>query len=373
VSGRYRARELGIETGLLRPGPLNGITDVVGVRVGHVTLIEGETVRTGVTAVLPHDGNLFHEKVFAAVHTLNGFGKATGFEQVREVGTLEAPVLLCSTLDVGRVADGVVGWVLERDPEMGKRAGTVSPLVAECFDGYLNDARARTVGPEHVWAAIERAQTGPVAEGNVGAGTGMSGFEFKGGVGTSSRQVEEKYGSYTVGALVVLNCGRRRQLLVKGVPVGQALAPLGAGLADWPGEPAPEGGSIIMLLATDAPLSARQLARVARRAVLGLGRTGAIATHRSGDFVIAFSTAQRVSHREEQLTRTLTVLAEDGRAINWLFQAAVEATEEAIINALCMAETMQGRDDHVRHGLPLDRLVELLHTHGYASVRLPQV
>ena len=366
MSGRFRARELGIKTELLQPGPLNGITDVMGVRVGHVTLIEGKTVRTGVTAVLPHDGDLFHEKVFAAVHTLNGFGKATGFEQVREVGTLEAPVLLCSTLDVGRVADGVVGWVLEHDPEMGKRAGTVSPLVAECFDGYLNDARARTVGPEHVWAAIERAQTGPVAEGNVGAGTGMSGFEFKGGVGTSSRQIGERYGSYTVGALVVLNCGRRQQLLVKGVPVGQALA-------DWPGEPAPEGGSIIMVLATDAPLSARQLARVARRAVLGLGRTGAIATHRSGDFVIAFSTAQRVPHREEQLTRTLTVLAEDGRAINWLFQAAVEATEEAIINALCVAETMQGRDDHVRHGLPLDRLVELLHTHGYPSVRLPQV
>ncbi len=366
MSGRFRARELGIKTGLLQPGPLNGITDVMGVRVGHVTLIEGKTVRTGVTAVLPHDGDLFHEKVFAAVHTLNGFGKATGFEQVREVGTLEAPVLLCSTLDVGRVADGVVGWVLEHDPEMGKRAGTVSPLVAECFDGYLNDARARTVGPEHVWAAIERAQTGPVAEGNVGAGTGMSGFEFKGGVGTSSRQIGERYGSYTVGALVVLNCGRRQQLLVKGVPVGQALA-------DWPGEPAPEGGSIIMVLATDAPLSARQLARVARRAVLGLGRTGAIATHRSGDFVIAFSTAQRVPHREEQLTRTLTVLAEDGRAINWLFQAAVEATEEAIINALCVAETMQGRDDHVRQGLPLDRLVELLYTHGYPSVRLPQV
>ena len=366
MSGRYRARELGLETGLLPPGPLNGITDVLGVRVGQVTLIEGETVRTGVTAVLPHDGNLFHEKVFAAVHTLNGFGKATGFEQVREVGTLEAPVLLCSTLDVGRVADGVVSWMLERDPEMGKRAGTVSPLVAECFDGYLNDARARTVGPEHVWAAIERAQTGPVAEGNVGAGAGMSGFEFKGGVGTSSRQVEEKYGSYTVGALVVLNCGRRRQLLVKGVPVGQALA-------GWPGEPAPEGGSIIMVLATDAPLSARQLARVARRAVLGLGRTGAIATHRSGDFVIAFSTAQRVPHREQQLTRTLTVLAEDGRAIDSLFQATVEATEEAIINALCMAETMQGRDGHVRHGLPLDRLVELLRAHGYASVRLPQV
>jgi len=365
MSRRYRARELGIEMGLLPPGPLNAITDVAGVRVGHVTLIEGEAVRTGVTAVLPHEGNLFREKVIAAVHTLNGYGKATGFEQVREVGTVEVPLLLCSTLYVGRVADAVVGWMLEHDPEMGKRAGTVSPLVAECFDGYLNDARSRIVSPEHVWAAIEGAQPGPVAEGNVGAGTGMSGFGFKGGIGTSSRQVEEEYGSYTVGALVLLNCGRRRQLLINGVPVGQELA-------DWPGEPQPDAGSIIMVLATDAPLSARQLGRLARRAPLGLARTGAVATHRSGDFVIAFSTAQRVPHCSERLTRTLTVLAEDGPAISWLFQAAVEATEEAIVNALCMAETMKGREGHVRYALPLERLVEIMRAYGHASVRLPQ-
>lgn len=364
MSRRCRARELGMETGLLAPGSLNAITDVDGVRVGHVTLIEGDSVRTGVTAVLPHGGNLFHEKVIAAVHTLNGYGKAMGFEQVREVGTLEAPLLLCSTLDVGRVGDAVIRWMLEQNPALGRTADTVNPLVVECFDGYLNDARAGTIGAEHVWAAIEDAHTGPVAEGNVGAGTGMSGFEFKGGIGSSSRRLEEAHGGYTVGALVVLNCGRRRQLLIQGLPVGQALA-------DWPGDPTPEGGSIIMVLATDAPLDARQLGRLARRAPLGLGRTGAVATHRSGDFVVAFSTAQRLPHHSEHPTHTLTVLAEDGQTLNWLFQAAVEATEEAIINALCMAETMMGREGHVRYALPLEQLVELRQTHGHIGAGVP--
>ncbi|MDH7485761.1 MAG: P1 family peptidase [Anaerolineae bacterium] len=380
---RCRAREVGIETGLLSPGPLNAITDVAGVRVGHVTLIEGDSVRTGVTAVLPHDGNLFQEKVIAAVHTLNGYGKAMGFEQVREVGTLETPLLLCSTLDVGRVADAVVRWMLEQNPALGRQAGTVSPLVAECFDGYLNDARTPTVQWEQVWAAIENAQAGPVAEGNVGAGTGMSGFEFKGGIGTSSRRLDEEHGGFSVGALVCLNCGRRQQLLIQGVPVGRALA-------DWPGDPTPDGGSIIMVLATDAPLEARQLGRLARRAPLGLARTGAVASHRSGDFVIAFSTAQRIptipvgvqglaprvqglAPRAQGpaplLTHTLTVLAEDCEALNWLFQAAIEATEEAIINALCMAETMLGREGHVRYALPLDRVVELLQMHGRIGAR----
>ena len=384
MSRRCRARELGMETGLLAPGSLNAITDVDGVRVGHVTLIEGDSVRTGVTAVLPHGGNLFHEKVIAAVHTLNGYGKAMGFEQVREVGTLEAPLLLCSTLDVGRVADAVIRWMLEQNPDLGRGAGTINPLVVECFDGYLNDARAGTIGAEHVWAAIEDAHTGPVAEGNVGAGTGMSGFEFKGGVGSSSRRVnvgatlavaptgqgqalplpEPGREGYTVGALVVLNCGRRRQLLIQGLPVGQALA-------DWPGDPTPEGGSIIMVLATDAPLDARQLGRLARRAPLGLGRTGAVATHRSGDFVVTFSTAQRLPHHSEHPTHTLTVLAEDGQTLNWLFQAAVEATEEAILNALCMAETMMGREGHVRYALPLEQLVELRQTHGHIGAGVP--
>ena len=350
---RYRARELGLEPGLLSTGRLNCITDVSGVRVGHITLIEGQSVRTGVTAILAHGGNPFYEKVMGAVHTLNGFGKAMGFEQVRELGTIETPLLLCSTLDVGRVADGVVTWMLARNPEIGRSDGSVSPLVAECFDGYLNDSRLLRIRTEHVWSAIDDAQEGAVVEGNVGAGTGMSGFGFKGGIGSSSRRVEENSVGYTLGVLVVLNCGRPEQLLMGGVRVGQLLLSSQV-------EQASEGGSIIMVLATDAPLSARQLARVARRAPLGLARVGATATHRSGDFAVAFSTAQRVPHHEDAITRQITVLVESSRIMDLLFQAAVEATEEAILNALCMAETMHGRNGHLRHALPLDRVAHLL-------------
>jgi D-aminopeptidase len=215
-----------------------------------------------------------------------------------------------------------------------------------------------------VWDAIEDARQGPVMEGNAGAGTGMSGFGFKGGVGTSSRRLAQEAGGYTVGALVVLNCGRRTELLVGGVPVGRELA-------EWPAEPANEGGSIIMVLATDAPLCARQLARLARRAPLGLARVGAVAAHRSGDFVIAFSTAQRLPHRSDgALTRTLTIVADEGVVTSRLFYAAAEATEEAVVNALCMAETLQGREGHVRHALPLNHLVELLRAAGHPA-RMP--
>jgi len=353
VSRRCRARELGLPLGLLPTGHLNSITDVSGLRVGHTTLIEGQSIRTGVTAILAHGGNPYHEKVIGAVHTLNGYGKAMGFEQVRELGTLETPLLLCSTLNVGRVADGVVTWMLARNPEIGRSDGSLNPLVAECFDGYLNDSRLLSVRDEHVWAAIDKGREGPVAEGNVGAGTGMSGFGYKGGIGTSSRRVEESSGGYTVGAMVVLNCGCREQLLFGGVRVGQLLS---RDQADRDSE----GGSIIMVLATDAPLSARQLARLARRAPLGLARVGATATHRSGDFVIAFSTSQRVPHHEEGITRQLTVLVESNPTMSRLFQAAVEATEEAILNALCMAETMHGRDGHLRDALPLDQVARLL-------------
>jgi D-aminopeptidase len=350
---------------MLTPGPLNAITDVNGVLVGHATLIEGDSVRTGVTAILPHGDDLFQQKVLAAVHTLNGYGKACGFEQVRELGTLETPLMLCSTLEVGRVASAVVDWLLTLDHELGRSRGSVNPVVAECFDGLLNDTRRRYVQREHVWAALEAARAGPVPEGNVGAGTGMSGFELKGGIGTSSRVLPHEEGGYTIGGLVVLNCGRRLQLQIAGVPVGRALA-------DWPYQPAPETGSIIMVLATDAPLSARQLGRLARRAPLGLARTGAFASHSSGDFVIAFSTAQRVPHSGTgEITRQLTILAEEAPTVPRLFQAAVEATEEAIINALCMADTLTGRDGNVRHALPLDRLVALLNAHGYVATAKP--
>jgi len=354
---RCRAREMGFVSGLLEPGSLNAITDVGGVHVGHVTLHEGSAIRTGVTAVLPHSGNLFQEKVLAAVHTLNGYGKATGLEQVREVGTIETPILVCSTLEVGAVSDAVVRLTMALNSGIGRDQGSVSPLVAECYDGFLNDTRQRSLTREHVWTSIDSAQSGDVPEGAVGAGCGMSGYRFKAGVGTSSRRVADQFGSYTVGALVVLNCGRRRQLLVSGVPVGQALAgwPTGAGVP-----PRISGGSVIMVLATDAPMSSRQLSRLARRAPLGLARTGAVATHRSGDFVIAFSTAHRIAHEETRLTRSMEMFAENGEPINELFQAAVEATEEAVLNSLCMAETMEGRCGHMRHALPLELVAAMI-------------
>ncbi|MBC7250435.1 MAG: P1 family peptidase [Anaerolineae bacterium] len=357
---RPRAREFGLPFWGLTPGPLNAITDVSGVRVGHTTLIAGEgsqAVRTGVTAILPHGDNIFREKVVGAVHTINGFGKPMGFEQVRELGVIESPICLTNTLNVGLVADALVAWSLQRNLDIGVRTGTMNPLVGECNDGYLNDIRGRHVRAEHVWAALEGAQSGPVAEGNVGAGTGMSAFGFKGGVGTASRVVSDRYGGFTVGVLVVANFGYREQLLIAGVPVGQVLA-------DWSGEEPGDEGSIMIVLATDAPLSARQLLRVARRTAHGLARTGSTATNGSGDFTIAFSTAQRVPHYPRALVRQMHCLAEDGPAINALFQATVEATEEAVLNALFRAETMTGRDGHVRYALPLERVADILREHG---------
>lgn len=368
ASSRPRAREFGIVFRGLPTGPLNAITDVSGVRVGHTTLIAGpalsevegdgpRTVRTGVTAVLPHGDDIFREKVIGAVHTINGFGKPFGFEQVREFGVIESPICLTNTLNVGLVADALVTWSLRYNPDIGVRTSTMNPLVGECSDGYLNDMQDRHVHAEHVWAAIDGAQDGPVAEGNVGAGTGMSAFGFKGGVGTASRVVPEKHGDFIVGVLVVANFGYREQLLIAGVAVGWELA-------DWPGEKPQDEGSIMMVLATDAPLTSRQLLRVARRTAHGLARTGSTATNGSGDFTIAFSTAQRVSHYPRTLIRRMDCLAEDGPAINALFQATVEATEEAVLNALFRAETMTGRDGHVRHALPLDRVADILRRYG---------
>jgi D-aminopeptidase len=343
---RPRAREAGIQLGGLPPGPGNAITDVTGVRVGHITLIQGSDVRTGVTAVCPHEGNVYSERVIAAVHTINGFGKPAGFEQVRELGLLETPILLTNTLSVGLTAHALVRWVLERSLE----ARSINPVVGECNDGYLNDIRGLHVRPEHVFEALENASAGSVEEGNAGAGTGMSCFGFKGGVGTASRWLPEREGGCTVGVLVVANFGRREELRVAGVPVGRRLG-------DWQ-EDEGEAGSIMMVLATDAPLTARQLGRVARRAGLGLARMGSLAGHSSGDFVIAFSTAQRVRRGDRERTRRLICLNEDRSTIGLLFQAAVEATEEAVLNALFVAQTMHGYAGHVRHALPIQQVVE---------------
>jgi D-aminopeptidase len=381
---RFRVREIGLSIGALPPGPLNAITDVPGVRVGHTTLIEGAgplspgvgPVRTGVTAILPHPGDVFRDKVAACVHRINGFGEVTNADQVREMGVIETPLLLTGTTNVPRVADAVLDWAYARDPEMSVTTWSPSPLVAECSDMWLNDARGRHVRTEHVIAAIEGASSGPVVEGGVGGGTGMSCCEFKGGIGTSSRTLSPEAGGFTVGVLVMSNFGRREHLRIDGAPVGEALR-------DWnpPAPPAPEQkSSIIIVLATDAPLDPRQLERVSVRAGGGLARAGGLYSTSSGDFVIAFSTTNRVPHFPEGARVEHRLVAESLLAgqswpaapvINYLFQAALEATEEAILNSMFAAETMVGRAGHVRHALPIEATVGILKRYGHAEVHMP--
>lgn len=388
---RPRVRDLGLTIGTLPTGPLNAITDVEGVRVGHVTLIEGEgplvpgvgPVRTGVTAIHPHAGDVFREKVAACVLALNGFGEVTNSEMIRETGVLESPILLTGTSNVPRVADGVLDWFFARDPELGVSTWTPAPVVAECSDQFLNDVRGRHVRSEHVAAALDGASSGPVAEGGVGGGTGMSCCEFKGGIGTSSRVTAP---GWTLGALVMSNFGRREQLCIDGVPVGRELrdwrAETGSqGSAAIAGEDAERGGSsIIIVLATDAPLDARQLGRVALRAGGGLARVGGLHSTSSGDFVLAFSTTNRTPHAPAGSVLEQRMVAESLRAgehwpaapaINALFQAALEATEEAILNSLFAAETMTGRDGHTLPALPLEETVQVLRKYGRTGIQWP--
>lgn len=363
---RPRIREL-VNIGTLPTGPLNAITDVEGVLVGHCTLIQGEgalvpgqgPVRTGATAVLPHGGNLFKEKVTAAVHIINGFGKSVGLAQIEELGSLETPILLTNTLNVGRVSDALVSYMLRSNPEIGITTGTVNPVVGECNDGYLNDIQGRHVGEADVLAAIAGARSGEVEEGVVGAGTGMFCFHFKGGVGTSSRVVEYEGERYTVGILVVTNFGKRQELTMAGVPVGMELL-------NWPeeGEGKEDDGSIMIILATDAPLSSRQLGRLARRVPLGLARTGSIASHGSGDFVIAFSTTHRLPHHAVHHRESWERILEGDLIMNNLFRATVEAVEEAVLNSLSRAHTVVGRDGNVGYGLPIERVQEILRKYG---------
>ena len=360
---RPRAREVGLVAADLPAGRHNAITDVPGVRVGHTTLWAGDgplrlgegPVRTGVTVIEPHGGNLFREKVRAAVHTINGFGKACGFEEVRELGLLEAPIALTNTLNVGLVADALVQYALRESPEIGIRTGTVNVVVGECNDGFLNDIQSRHVRAANVWAAVETAAEGPVAEGAIGAGTGTSCFGWKGGIGTASRVLPPEAAGFTVGALVQSNFGRPRDLVICGVPVGRYLRP-----PEAEGSPGQERGSIMIVLATDAPLDARQLGRLCVRAAVGVVRTGSHHGHASGDFVIAFSVAHRVAQAPRALTQTETVVADEARAMHWLFPAVVESVEEAILNSLCRAVTVTGRDGHVRHALPVDEVSRLV-------------
>ncbi len=355
-TSRPRIRDLGARPGVLPPGPLNAITDVAGVRVGHRTLIRGEAVRTGVTAILPHGGDLFAEKTPAAVHVGNGFGKAAGFLQVRELGNLETPIVLTNTLSVGRAIEAVVAWTLAREGNEDVRS--VNAVVGETNDGYLNDIRGMHVGSGDVVAAIEGASSGPVAEGSVGAGTGTSAFGWKGGIGTASRVLPESLGGYTLGALVQSNFGGVLQ--VDGVRVGEALGRFSFRDHLAPATKAEEAdagdGSCMIVIATDAPLSPRNLERVARRAVLGLARTGSFMSNGSGDFVIAFST-RNLATSGDAGPREIEDLPNS--AMSPLFLATVEAVEEAVYNSLTRATTVRGRAGHVREAIPIERLREL--------------
>ena len=344
-AARPRARELGIRAGVLEPGPLNAITDVAGVRVGQITIVEGEDVRTGVTAIVPHSGNMFREKVAAAVYVSNAFGKLVGATQVEELGQLETPILLTNTLSVWDAAAALTEWMLAQPGN--ETVHSINPVVGETNDGWLNDIRGRHVKPEHVRGALASARGGPVEEGSVGAGTGTMAFGWKGGIGTSSRRLPQNDGGYTVGVLVQTNFGGL--LTIAGVPVWRELLPP---------QPHPGGGgSCMIVVATDAPLDSRQLKRLAARAILGMARTGSSGSHGSGDYVIAFSTTNRIPGDSGQGPATPLVVED---RLSPLFQAVSEATEEAIYNSLLRATTVRGRNAHAAEALPIERLRELL-------------
>jgi len=367
-SGRPRLRDLGITIGTLSTGPLNAITDVAGVRVGHTTVIHGEgelrvgtgPARTGVTAIHPHEGSAFASLVPAAIQVLNGAGEMTGRSQVDEYGLLETPILITNTLSVGAVHRACVEWLCRDEPTLGTQHFVI-PVVAETFDGWLNDIAGQHVAAEHTWAALDGATSGPVAEGNVGGGTGMRLFGHKGGIGTASRVVQIDDGQYTIGVLVQGNFGILGDLLVDGVPVGRELGTAPRG----PAEPVSgKDGSVIVAIATDAPLSDRQLGRLCRRGMLGLSRSGGVGRNSSGDILIAFSNhpPNRVDRATPEAVRTVRQLADT--RIDELFAGTIEATEEAVLNALIAAETMTGRDGHTVEAFPHDRLVEIMGRHG---------
>ena len=356
---RPRASDLGLKVGILPAGPLNAITDVAGVEVGHTTIIRGDNVRTGVTAVLPHSGNLYRDKVPGAIFVGNGFGKLTGSTQVDEMGEIETPIVLTNTASVPRVADAVTTYILTLPGN--ENVLSVNPVIGETNDGYLNDIRGRHITPDDVFAAIKKAKTGPVEEGNVGAGTGTVAFGWKGGIGTSSRKLPQNLGGYTVGVLVQTNFGG--VLSIAGAPVGDELGRyyLHDELQEGSGKDTADG-SCMIVIATDAPIDARNLRRLAARAWLGMARTGSAASNGSGDYAIAFSTAQqlRIHTSEKPPARHVELLTND--AMSPLFLAVIEATEEAIYNSMFRATTMSG-NGHTVEGLPIDKTIEILSQH----------
>ena len=356
AQNRKRAREYGVKIGVLPTGKHNAITDVKGVTVGHTTLVQGENIRTGATAILPHDGNIFQQKVPAAVYVGNGFGKLAGTTQVQELGNLETPIILTNTLGVGTAMNAVIDYTLQQ--RGNEQVQSVNAVVGETNDGYLNDIRGRHVQEQHVLEAIKQAKTGAVAEGNVGAGTGTVCFGFKGGIGTSSRVLPASLGGYTVGVLVQSNFGGVLQ--VDGVPVGEELNQFS--FRQQITEKA--DGSCMIVVATDAPVDARNLERMAKRAMMGLARTGGIASNGSGDYVIAFSAndALRIPYTSQSKTETVTLLRND--EMSPLFMAVIEATEEAIINSLFTAETTKGKEQRVVEALPVEKVLKVMKKHN---------
>lgn len=333
-------REYGISIGQLAPGKNNTITDVDGVLVGHSTIIE-EGIRTGVTAILPHSGNLFKEKVVAACHVINGFGKTAGTLQIEELGNIETPIVLTNTLSVGTAYEALVEYMLEQNEDIGISTGTVNPIVCECNDGYLNDIRGLHVKKRHVFESL-RSASQYFEEGAVGAGTGMSCFGLKGGIGSSSRLIKLDDKGYTLGVLVLSNFGVKEDLMMDGVKAGNTI---------WrkPEAKEEDKGSVIVIIATDVPLSDRQLKRVSKRAAVGLSRLGSFLGNGSGDVVVSFSTANRISHYEERDIIDIKLINEE--KINLLFRAAAEATEEAVLNSMVACDAVEGRDGNRRDTL----------------------
>lgn len=330
------------EIGMLKKGNKNKITDVSGVLVGHKTIRTGNSARTGVTALVPREGNIFGEKVMAACHVINGFGKSAGLIQIEELGTIETPIVLTNTLSVGVAVDALVGYMLDKNDDIGRTAGTVNPVVCECNDGYLNDIRGRHVKSEDVVEAIENASE-TFEEGDVGAGTGMSCYQLKGGIGSASRIVETGKCDFTVGVLVLSNFGELTDLTIDGIKAGEKIA------ESLKTEELREQGSIIVIVATDIPMTERQLKRMCKRTAVGISRTGSYEANGSGEVAIAFTTANRISHYEERPTVPIEMFNDN--MVNPAFRAVVEATEEAVLNSMLNAKTTRGREGHTRVSL----------------------
>lgn len=368
---RMRLRQMGIKIGRYHTGRYNAITDVPGVLVGHSTIVNGEgslrvgkgPVRTGVTAILPNGGNIFHDRVVGSGFILNGAGEVSGLTQLAEWGLIETPIMLTNTLSVGAVSEAVVRYMVERHPGIGVEHDVIIPVVGECDDSWLNDIGGRHVRSENVVEAITNAATGPVAEGNVGGGTGMVTCDLKGGIGTSSRRLPQQEGGYVVGVLVMSNFGTIRDLRLDGMPIGEVLAPE----IEAAERRVDNYGSIIAVVATNAPLNTHQITRLCKRSALGIGRVGSYAGHESGEIIVGFSTANTVPRQTKKMLYKMKLLLDS--AIDPLYRATIEATEEAIFNALCLAETMKGHSGHVARALPLDRLREIVRRYAHTFSR----